>query len=76
MIKSAQLDNSPASSQKLKALASKAKYQTPKVISFPMKLTEASPASLSGNVGCVDAPPSLAGNIGRVDALPSIARNS
>lgn len=64
MIKPAQLDNSqPASSQKLKALASKAKYQTPKVVSFPMKLTEASPASLGGNSGRVDyAPPSLAGN--------------
>jgi hypothetical protein len=64
MIKAAQLDNfQPASSQKLKALASKAKYQAPKVVTFPMKLTEASPASLGGNSGRVDyAPPSLAGN--------------
>jgi hypothetical protein len=57
--KPAEFDNS----QKLNALISKAKYQPPKVISFPIGLTEAALASLAGNSGSIDlAPPSLSGN--------------
>jgi hypothetical protein len=52
-----------ASSRRLNALIGKAKYQPPKVVSFPIDLTETAPASLAGNSGRVDfAPPSLAGN--------------